>query len=112
MGVRVDSFSALNLIPAEACVAFNEIIPQATSHFDFSEQKLVMSFPQAAMQQVARGTVPESRWDDGVPALLLDYSFSGSNSSHDTKVIIATLMKMVIITRLKTKLARLTIATT
>lgn len=85
MGVRVDSFSALNLIPAEACVAFNEIIPQATSHFDFSEQKLVMSFPQAAMQQVARGTVPESRWDDGVPALLLDYSFSGSNSSHDTK---------------------------
>lgn len=85
MGVRVDSFPALNLMPAEACVAFDEIIPHATSHFDFNEQKLVMSFPQAAMHQVARGTVPESRWDDGVPALLLDYSFSGSNNSYDVK---------------------------
>lgn len=71
-----------------------------------------MSFPQAAMQQVARGTVPESRWDDGVPALLLDYSFSGSNSSHDTKSYNRYIDEMVIITRLKTKLARLTIATT
>ena len=85
MGVRVDSFPALNLMPAEACMAFDEIIPHATSHFDFNEQKLVMSFPQAAMHQVARGTVPESRWDDGVPALLLDYSFSGSNNSYDVK---------------------------
>ena len=84
MGVRVESFPALNLVPAEACVPFDEIIPQASSHFDFSEQKLVLSFPQAAMHQVARGTVPESLWDEGIPALLLDYSFSGSNSEYDS----------------------------
>ncbi|HEB1299566.1 TPA: outer membrane usher protein LpfC [Escherichia albertii] len=84
MGVRVESFPALNLVPAEACVAFDDIIPQSSSHFDFSEQKLVMSFPQAAMHQVARGTVPESEWDEGIPALLLDYSFSGSNSKYDS----------------------------
>lgn len=84
MGVRVESFPALNLVPAEACVPFDEIIPQASSHFDFSEQKLVLSFPQAAMHLVARGTVPESLWDEGIPALLLDYSFSGSNSEYDS----------------------------
>ncbi|HFO4275460.1 outer membrane usher protein LpfC [Escherichia coli] len=84
MGVRVESFPTLNQVPAEACVPFDEIIPQASSHFDFSEQKLVLSFPQAAMHQVARGTVPESLWDEGIPALLLDYSFSGSNSEYDS----------------------------
>lgn len=36
------------------------------------------------MHQVARGTVPESLWDEGIPALLLDYSFSGSNSEYDS----------------------------
>ncbi len=62
--MRVESFPTLNQVPAEACVPFDEIIPQASSHFDFSEQKLVLSFPQAAMHQVARGTVPESLWDE------------------------------------------------
>lgn len=83
MGIRIESFPALKMSPPEACVAFDEIIPRASSHFDFSEQTLIMSFPQAAMKQTARGTVPESRWDEGVNALLLDYNFTGSNSSYD-----------------------------
>ncbi|MBB1202348.1 outer membrane usher protein LpfC [Enterobacteriaceae bacterium 89] len=83
MGVRTDSFPALKQSPAEACVAFDEIIPGATSHFDFNEQKLILSFPQAAMQQTPRGTVPPSRWDEGITALFMDYSFSGSNSKYD-----------------------------
>lgn len=83
MGVRIESFPALKMAPPEACVAFDEIIPQASSHFDFADQTLIMSFPQAAMTQTARGTVPESRWDEGINALLLDYNFSGSNSNYD-----------------------------
>lgn len=31
----------------------------------------------------ARGTVDPSRWDEGIPALLLDYSFSGSNGRNE-----------------------------
>ncbi|MBF3317422.1 fimbrial assembly protein, partial [Leptospira borgpetersenii serovar Hardjo-bovis] len=83
MGVRIDSFPALKMAPPEACVAFDDLIPQAASHFDFADQTLIMSFPQAAMKQTARGTVPESQWDEGVNALLVDYNFSGSNASYD-----------------------------
>lgn len=83
MGVRVDSFPALKMSPPEACVAFDEIIPQATSRFDFNTQTLHLSFPQAAMMMTARGTVDPSRWDEGIPALLLDYSFSGSNGRNE-----------------------------
>lgn len=84
MGVRVGSFPALEAYPAEACAPFTELIPNAASHFDFNTQTLILSFPQAAMVQTARGTVPESRWDEGIPALLMDYSFSGSNGRTDT----------------------------
>lgn len=87
MGVRIESFPALNLVPVESCVAFDEIIPHASSHLNFSEQTLVMSFPQAAMHQVARGTVPENEWDEGITALLFDYSFSGSNSKYDSNSV-------------------------
>ncbi|MEP8850848.1 outer membrane usher protein LpfC (plasmid) [Enterobacter hormaechei] len=83
MGVRIESFPALKMAPPEACVAFDDIIPQAASHFDFADQTLIMSFPQAAMRQTARGTVPESQWDEGVNALLVDYNFTGSNASYD-----------------------------
>ncbi|GBU14557.1 outer membrane usher protein FimD [Enterobacterales bacterium] len=84
MGVRVEQFPLLMNAPAEACVPFTDIIPGATSQFDFNHQALHLSIPQAAMQQTARGTVPESRWDQGIAALLLDYSFSGSNGSNNT----------------------------
>lgn len=83
MGVRIDSFPALKILPPEACVAFDEIIPQATSRFDFNTQTLHLTFPQAAMMMTARGTVDPSRWDEGIPALLLDYSFSGSNGRNE-----------------------------
>lgn len=83
MGVRVENFPALKMAPPEACVAFDEIIPQAASRFDFAEQTLVMSFPQAAMNQTARGTVSESLWDEGINALMVDYNFSGSHSTYD-----------------------------
>ena len=44
MGVRVDSFPALKMSPPEACVAFDEIIPRATSRFDFNTQTLHLPF--------------------------------------------------------------------
>ncbi|MFT7756272.1 UNVERIFIED_CONTAM: hypothetical protein ODX46_09320, partial [Salmonella enterica subsp. enterica serovar Enteritidis] len=62
MGVSIDSFPALKMAPPEACVAFVDSIPQAASPFDFADQTLIMSLPQAAMTQTASGTVPVSQW--------------------------------------------------
>ncbi|WP_054178526.1 fimbria/pilus outer membrane usher protein [Trabulsiella odontotermitis] len=81
-GVRTAAFADIAKLPAGACVPFWTIIPGAKSELDFSALKLSLSFPQAAMQQTARGTVPENRWDNGIPALLFDYSYSGSQSHY------------------------------
>lgn len=51
-------------------------IPQSTAHFDFNQQQLALVFPPQAMLPVLKGIAPESLWDDGVPALLLEWDAS------------------------------------
>lgn len=55
-------------------------IPQASAEFLFTTQKLLLSIPQAAMTAQARGYVAPELWDEGISALLLNYSATGSNT--------------------------------
>ncbi|ECH9262237.1 fimbria/pilus outer membrane usher protein [Salmonella enterica subsp. enterica] len=62
-----------------ACVRLNKI-PQATATFDFYEQTLLLSIPQAALHSRKDGLAPVELWDDGIPALLMNYDASISRS--------------------------------
>lgn len=79
-GVKTSLFPA---IAGQKCVDFSAI-PQAETQFLFSSQKLVLSIPQAALNPQARGYVDPSLWDDGIPALLLNYSVAGDNTYDRT----------------------------
>ncbi|MBT1850635.1 fimbria/pilus outer membrane usher protein (plasmid) [Enterobacter hormaechei] len=79
-GVKTSLFPAIGDANAE-CADLNAI-PQAEAQFMFSSQKLVLSIPQAALAPKARGYVDPALWDNGINALLLNYSFSG-DSTHD-----------------------------
>lgn len=57
-----------------------QAIPQASSDFQFNRQQLLLSFPQSAMNNSARGWVDPKSWDEGITALMLNYSASGSNN--------------------------------
>ncbi|VTR59823.1 Outer membrane usher protein fimD precursor [Serratia fonticola] len=57
MGVKTDLFPGLG--DDEAKCADLSAIPQASTEFRFSAQQLLLSIPQAAMVQQARGYVPE-----------------------------------------------------
>ena len=78
MGVKTDLFPGVD--DAKAQCANLSAIPQASAEFRFSAQQLLLSIPQAAISQKARGYVPENQWDEGIPALLLNYNLSGSNN--------------------------------
>lgn len=81
-GVLVSKFS----FPAQqnsACVDFS-VIPQARSDFNFLRQQLLLSFPQTAVSSAARGWVDPVLWDEGIPALMLNYSASGSHTNNKT----------------------------
>ncbi|ELC8790645.1 fimbria/pilus outer membrane usher protein, partial [Salmonella enterica] len=76
-GVDVSRFTYLS----GDCVR-PEKIPQATSHFDFSQQQLALVFPPQAMLPALKGIAPEPLWDDGMPALLLGWYASTQRSEY------------------------------
>lgn len=77
-GVKTSLFPALGDANA-SCVDITAI-PQAYAQFIFSKQQLLLSIPQAAMAPKARGYVDPAQWDNGITALLLNYSVSGDNT--------------------------------
>lgn len=64
----------------ESISNISKLIPDASVTYDFSQQKVNLSIPQKYVRKDANGYVPMERWDDGINALILDYSYSGSNN--------------------------------
>jgi len=84
MGIKLEAFPALQLMAADKpLTGLSQYIPDADSQFDFSRQRLNLSVPQAALTSEARGYVDPSLWDQGMPAALVNYNFSGSNTRRD-----------------------------
>ncbi|MEX3242924.1 FimD/PapC N-terminal domain-containing protein, partial [Serratia quinivorans] len=78
-GVRTALFPALG--SADSRCANLAAIPQASAQLRFSQQQLLLSIPQAAMTPQPRGYVPSSQWDEGIPALILNYSLTGADTT-------------------------------
>lgn len=76
-GVKTEQFPDLG--QEGECVNF-AAIPDASADFIFGAQKLLLSFPQASLNAQARGYVAPEMWDEGINALLLNYSISGDNT--------------------------------
>ncbi|WP_235695342.1 fimbria/pilus outer membrane usher protein [Aeromonas veronii] len=69
---------------SEQCVDISAI-PDASATFDFYSQQLRLSVPQVALLQEELGIAPQVLWDDGIAALLMNYSVSvNRDSSHSS----------------------------
>lgn len=81
-GIRIDAYPALATLPSRAPLPLplKQYIPAADTRFDFASMTLNISMPQAAIKHRSQGEVDPSRWDDGVPVMFTDYSFSGSQN--------------------------------
>lgn len=77
-GVMTNRYPELGA-PDSTCANISAL-PQATSEFKFDRQQLLLSLPQSAIKNTARGWVDPKYWDDGIPAFLLNYSLSAANS--------------------------------
>lgn len=78
LGLNVAAVPALsNPERQEAPVDLAAEIPSASAFFNFERQRLELNLPQAVLHQQVRGLVPESLWDDGITALMLNYNLSG-----------------------------------
>lgn len=56
------------------------LIPGAQVDFHFNEQKLVLRIPQVYLKPRITGIAPKTLWSDGIPAFILNYRASSSQS--------------------------------
>src|SRR5471030_86677 len=83
LNVRVDAFPSLTQHPHDAPLDnLTLYILAANAKFDFNRMRLDLSIPQAAMERKASGYVDPKKWDDGVPVLFSNYTFSGSQRNN------------------------------
>ncbi len=76
-GIRTEQFPQLT---SEGNCVNLAVIPQASSKLVFNKQQLMLSIPQAAINNLARGYVAPEMLDEGINALLLNYNFTGGNT--------------------------------
>jgi outer membrane usher protein len=81
IGVLTAQFPDLKDV--DGCANF-EIIPQASSNYELANQQLQLSIPQAAIMSNPRGYVSPDLWDEGIAAILLNYSLSGDATHNKT----------------------------
>lgn len=83
LGVRPDATPAFASLPEDAVVEnLQQVLPASTTRFLFSEQKLDITVPQMMMRRRPRGSVDPAQWDQGMPALLLDYMLTGNRTRN------------------------------
>ena len=77
-GVLVNKFPELGEMDSKCAVLSK--VPEVRSDFQFSRQQLLLSFPQSSISNAARGWVDPASWDNGIAAVMLNYSLSGANN--------------------------------
>ncbi|MDK9603323.1 fimbrial biogenesis usher protein [Lelliottia wanjuensis] len=82
-GVNISAFPDLTKATGDTCIPLTTAIPGTEIAFNFASLRLNVNLPQVAMQNSARGYIPPDQWDEGIPALLLNYSFSGNRGNDD-----------------------------
>lgn len=91
LGVNIAAFPALSKDANDTCINLPEAIPCSEIAFDFSTLRLNVSLPQASMLNSARGYIPPEEWDEGIPAALVNYSFTGSRGSDTDSYFLSML---------------------
>lgn len=86
-GVNVPNISELKSLKEDEIIDdLTTYIPHSTVKFDVATLRLNLSIPQVAMNPTYSGYVNMDRWEDGIPALLFNYSLSGSqNRNHNNQ---------------------------
>lgn len=84
-GVKLDSFPELKAAPQDAKLTkpLSAYVPQATENLDLSRKRYDITVPQIGVNMRPRNSVDQKRWDNGIAAFMVNYSYSGSTTEHD-----------------------------
>lgn len=82
-GVNIQDVPGLKSLAMDAQItALSAVIPEATTRLDLSRLRLDLSIPQIAMQPTYLREANPARWQEGITALLFNYTVSGGRSRY------------------------------
>lgn len=81
IGLNSSAFPELAQQQNNKCINLLKAVPDATINFDFAAMRLNITIPQIALLSSAHGYIPPEEWDEGIPALLLNYNFTGNRGN-------------------------------
>ncbi|MGV3345637.1 fimbria/pilus outer membrane usher protein [Enterobacteriaceae bacterium LUAb1] len=58
-------------------------VPYAKEVFDFNNRSLSLTVPQASLGPASRMRTDPRLWDEGIPAVLMNYNYSGNQQNSD-----------------------------
>lgn len=61
------------------------MVPYAKEDFDFNKHLLSLTVPQASLGPASRLRTPPQMWNEGMPAILMNYNYSGSQQKSRGK---------------------------
>ncbi len=65
-----------------SCIDVATVLPGATAIYEYDSEQLLINVPQIYLSNLPVGYIDPARWDDGVNALSVNYSLSGTNVNH------------------------------
>lgn len=81
LGVNTAAVAGLDKFSPTQCLPVQKLIPATQIDYNFATQKLRLSIPQAWLNHSARGYISPIQWNNGVSALLLNYSLSADKGT-------------------------------
>lgn len=81
-GVTADTSTSPESCPVGGVVA---MVPYAREEFDFNNHLLSLTVPQASLGPASRLRTPPHLWDNGLPAVLMNYTYTGSQQNSRGK---------------------------
>ncbi len=81
LGLKPDAQNDLAWQHEGACLAVNQI-PGMIVQSDLATSALYISLPQAYLEYTDESWDPPSRWDDGIPGVLVDYNVNAQVQYH------------------------------
>lgn len=80
MGVNVGQLSAFHASEKTGeCLALTDAVADSVADYNVNQQTLKITIPQALIKPNARGYIAPEKWDNGIPAFLLNYQYHGSS---------------------------------
>lgn len=61
------------------------MVPFAKETFDFNQRLLAITVPQASLSPASRMRTSPQLWDEGIPAVLMNYNYNGSQQNNQGK---------------------------